>query len=65
MGKGINKMLEIIGVSKEDEEDFDNTFEEDEDEEDMDEQDGITGRQPDKQFPLCQKRKQKGGSKHE
>lgn len=42
MGKGINKMLEIIGVSKEDEEDFDNTFEEDEDEEDMDEQDGIT-----------------------
>ena len=26
MGKGLNKMLEIIGVSKEDDEDFDNTF---------------------------------------
>ena len=30
MGKGLNKMLEIIGVSKEDDEDFDNTFEDDE-----------------------------------
>ena len=32
MGKGLNKMLEIIGVSKEDDEDFDNTFEDDEEE---------------------------------
>lgn len=40
MGKGLNKMLEIIGVSKEDDEDFDNTFEDDE-EEDIEEE-GIT-----------------------
>lgn len=43
MGKGLNKMLEIIGVSKEDEDDFDNTFEDEEEEdEDIQEQDGIT-----------------------
>ena len=43
MGKGLNKMLEIIGVSKEDEDDFDNTFEDEEEEdEDIQERDGIT-----------------------
>lgn len=43
MGKGLNKMLEIIGVSKEEEDDFDNTFEDEEEEdEDIQERDGIT-----------------------
>lgn len=74
MGKGLNKMLEIIGVSKEDDEDFDNTFEDDE-EEDIEEE-GITvtqnryprsggSQRPVGKFAVCQKGKQKGGYKHE